>query len=187
MSVGTCLVGSTTEIWRLMEMISMYLDGMDAGDDGMDAWVLDIDDTCLSNLLYYRGKQFGGMLFDTAALKWAAKGMCSAILPVLDLFNKLIERGYKVFLLTGQDDLTFRDITTANLQDQGYFGYKRLIMRTAEYKGKGAKIFKSAIRKQLIDKAYRIRDNVGDQWSDLQGDYLADWNFKIPNPMYYVS
>lgn len=58
--------------------------------------------------------------------------------------------------------------------------------RTAEYKGKGANIFKSAIRKQLIDEGYRIRGNVGDQWSDLQGDYLADRNFKIPNPMYYV-
>jgi HAD superfamily, subfamily IIIB (Acid phosphatase) len=60
------------------------------------------------------------------------------------------------------------------------------IYRTPDYKGKGAKIYKSVIRKQLIDEGYRLRGNVGDQWSDLQGDYLADRNFKIPNPMYYV-
>jgi HAD superfamily, subfamily IIIB (Acid phosphatase) len=70
------------------------------------------------------------MPFDPVAFKsWAGKGMCPAILPVLGLFNNLIERGYKVFLLTGRDDSTFRAITTANLQDQGYIGYERLIMR----------------------------------------------------------
>ncbi|KAJ3699617.1 hypothetical protein LUZ61_003322 [Rhynchospora tenuis] len=187
--VGRYMLGGqyNRDLETVMEMIGAYLDGMEAGDDDMDAWVLDIDDTCLSNLLYYQGKQFGGMPFDPAAFKsWAGKGMCSAILPVLDLFNKLIERGYKVFLLTGRDDLTFRDITTANLHNQGFVGYERLIMRTADYKGKGAKFFKSAMRKQLMDEGYRLRGNVGDQWSDLQGDYLADRNFKIPNPMYYV-
>lgn len=30
-----------------------------AGDDGLDAWVFDVDDTCLSNLFYYQAKQFG--------------------------------------------------------------------------------------------------------------------------------
>lgn len=27
--------------------------------DGMDAWILDVDDTILSNLLYYKGKHYG--------------------------------------------------------------------------------------------------------------------------------
>lgn len=42
-----------------VDQILIYLDGIVAADDGMDAWVLDIDDTCLSNLPYYRGKRFG--------------------------------------------------------------------------------------------------------------------------------
>lgn len=58
--------------------------------------------------------------------------------------------------------------------------------RTPEYRGQSSSIFKSAIRKQLVDEGYRIRGNVGDQWSDLQGDCAGDRVFKIPNPMYFV-
>ena len=47
-------------------------------------------------------------------------------------------------------------------------------------------MFKSAMRKQLVDEGYRIRGNVGDQWSDLQGDCAGDRVFEIPNPMYFV-
>ncbi|VAH26387.1 unnamed protein product [Triticum turgidum subsp. durum] len=32
-------------------------------------------------------------------------------------------------------------------------------------------------------EGYRIRGNVGDQWSDLQGDCAGDRVFKVPNPM----
>lgn len=47
--------------------------------------------------------------------------------------------------------------------------------------------FKSAVRRQLVEEeGYRIRGNVGDQWSDLQGDYAGDRVFKVPNPMYFV-
>lgn len=58
--------------------------------------------------------------------------------------------------------------------------------RTPEYRGQSSSIFKSAVRKQLVDEGYRIRGNVGDQWSDLQGDCAGDRVFKIPNPMYFV-
>jgi hypothetical protein len=45
----------------VMEQASAYADEIaaDADADGLDAWVFDIDDTCLSNLLYYEAKQFG--------------------------------------------------------------------------------------------------------------------------------
>jgi len=58
--------------------------------------------------------------------------------------------------------------------------------RTPEYRGQSSSVFKSAMRKQLVDEGYRIRGNVGDQWSDLQGDCAGDRVFKIPNPMYFV-
>jgi hypothetical protein len=41
----------------VMEQASAYADEVAA--DGRDAWVFDVDDTCLSNLLYYETKQFG--------------------------------------------------------------------------------------------------------------------------------
>jgi hypothetical protein len=40
----------------VMEQASAYVDEAAAG---LDAWVLDVDDTCLSNLFYYETKQFG--------------------------------------------------------------------------------------------------------------------------------
>ncbi|XP_039809242.1 vegetative storage protein 2-like isoform X2 [Panicum virgatum] len=55
-----------------------------------------------------------------------------------------------------------------------------------EYRGQSSSVFKSAMRKQLVDEGYRIRGNVGDQWTDLQGDCAGDRVFKIPNPMYFV-
>lgn len=58
--------------------------------------------------------------------------------------------------------------------------------RTAADKGKGAVVYKSGIRKQLAEEGYRIWGNVGDQWSDLQGDFSGNRTFKLPNPMYFV-
>lgn len=60
---------------------------------------------------------------------WSIRGECPAIQPVLELFNTLIETGFKVFLVTGRDEETLRQATQENLQNQGFIGYERLIMR----------------------------------------------------------
>jgi HAD superfamily, subfamily IIIB (Acid phosphatase) len=59
--VGRYMLGGqyNRDLETVTEMIEKYLNGMEVGDDGMDAWVLDVDDTCLSNLMYYQGQQFG--------------------------------------------------------------------------------------------------------------------------------
>lgn len=170
----------------VMEQASAYVDQTAAADaDGLDAWVFDIDDTCLSNLLYYEGKQFGA--YDPSAFKaWASKEACPGIPPVLGLFSALLDRGFKVFLLSGRDEEALGPCTAANLEAEGFSGYERLIMRTPEYRGQSSSVFKSAMRRQLVDEGYRIRGNVGDQWSDLQGDCAGDRVFKVPNPMYFV-
>ncbi|KAJ1297290.1 hypothetical protein BS78_01G364600 [Paspalum vaginatum] len=167
----------------VMEQASAYVDQADA--DGLDAWVFDIDDTCLSNLLYYEGKQFGA--YDPLAFKaWASKEACPGIPPVLGLFAALLDKGFKVFLLSGRDEEALGPCTAANLEAEGFSGYERLIMRSPEHRGQSSSVFKSAMRKQLVEEGYRIRGNVGDQWSDLQGDCVGDRVFKIPNPMYFV-
>ncbi|WOK94610.1 acid phosphatase 1-like [Canna indica] len=171
----------------VMEQILIYLNQTVAGSDGLDAWVLDIDDTCLSNLVYYRDKHYGGDPFDPLGFKsWAQKGVCPSIPAVLQLYKRLIEKRFKVFLITGRDEEVFSSSTSQNLHEQGFTGHERLIMRNPTYRGQGAAAFKSAIRKSLMAEGYRIRGNVGDQWSDLLGDYTGDRIFKIPNPMYFV-
>ncbi|XP_077239286.1 HAD superfamily, subfamily IIIB acid phosphatase isoform X2 [Tasmannia lanceolata] len=175
------------DIDMVVEQISAYMKDIIPANDCKDAWILDVDDTCISNLIYYKGKRFGGDPFDSAGYKaWAQKGSCPAIPAILQLFKKLIEGGFKVFLLTGRDEELLGQITTENLHNQGFIGYERLILRSPAYRGQRAVPFKSEMRKQLAVEGYRIRGNVGDQWSDLMGDYLGDRTFKLPNPMYFV-
>lgn len=65
----------------------------------------------------------------TGFRKWAMKGESPAIQPVLELFNELIETGFKVILVTGRDEETLGQATQENLHNQGFTGYERLIMR----------------------------------------------------------
>ncbi|XP_025632068.1 acid phosphatase 1 [Arachis hypogaea] len=172
----------------IVNQIVAYAFQITLSPDSMDAWILDVDDTCISNLSYYQGHRFGCDPFDSAKFKaWIMKERCPANPAVLQLFKTLKERGFKVFLLTGRDQATLGKITIDNLHNQGFIGYERLILRTAEYKGQSAVRYKSAIRKEIEGQGYRIWGNVGDQWSDLQGDCLGTRTFKLPNPMYFIS
>ncbi|QCE04682.1 acid phosphatase 1-like [Vigna unguiculata] len=172
----------------VVEHILIYASQIQLSSDGMDAWILDVDDTCISNVSYYKAKRFGCEPFDSTIFKaWIMKGMCPANPAVRLLFNTLKERGFKLFLLTGRDQATLSAITTHNLHTQGFVGYQRLILRSPEYKGQGAVKYKSAIRKEIEREGYRIWGNVGDQWSDLQGECSGKRTFKLPNPMYFIS
>lgn len=171
----------------IMDTIFGYLDEIVLSDDGMDAWILDVDDTCISNVFYYRAKRFGCEPYDPTGFKnWASRGGCPAIPEVLGLFSRLVDSGFKVFLVTGRDEETLGQVTLDNLHRQGFLGYERLILRKANYRGQSAVMYKSEIRKQLEEEGYRIWGNVGDQWSDLQGDCTGNRTFKLPNPMYFV-
>ncbi|PWA48576.1 Acid phosphatase (Class B) [Artemisia annua] len=171
----------------IVDQISSYIDAIDVSDDGLDAWVLDVDDTCLSNIFYYEGKRFGGDPYDPHAFKeWASRGICPAIPPILRLFVKLIQRRFKVFLISGRDETTLGQTTLYNLHFQGFFGFERLILRNEAYKGQSGIIYKSEMRRKLMEEGYRIWGNVGDQWSDLHGQFVGNTTFKLPNPMYFV-
>ncbi|KAF5750719.1 acid phosphatase 1-like [Tripterygium wilfordii] len=114
----------------IVEQILTYINELVLTGDGKDAWILDVDDTCISNVFYYRGKRFGCDPYDPAGFKaWALRGDCPAIPAILVLFNKLVEDGFKVFLLTGRDEETLGQATFDNLHTQGFIGYERLIMR----------------------------------------------------------
>lgn len=62
-------------------------------------------------------------------VSWAEKGGCPAIPGVLELFNVLVGRGFKVFLLTGRDEGILGEATRDNLRNQGYVGYHTLTLR----------------------------------------------------------
>ncbi|KAL5198837.1 hypothetical protein ABZP36_002349 [Zizania latifolia] len=173
------------DVGSVADQISAYAAQLAPGADGLDAWVFDVDDTCLSNMFYYQTKQFGA--YDPVAFKaWASRGICPGIPAMAQLFQTLKGRGFRVFLLSGRGEQELGSSTAANLAAAGFAGYDRLILRSAGYRGVSAVVFKSAMRRQLVEEGFRIRGNVGDQWSDLQGDLVGDRVFKVPNPMYFV-
>ncbi|KAI3732371.1 hypothetical protein L1987_63575 [Smallanthus sonchifolius] len=176
-----------SDVSLIVDHISNYVDEIVVSNDGFDAWVLDVDDTCLSNIFYYQGKRFGGDPYDPQAFKeWASRGVSRAIPQMFQLFHKLLQRGFKVFLITGRDETTFEQPTLHNLHFQGFFGFERLILRSEAYKGQSGIVYKSEMRRKLVEEGYRIWGNVGDQWSDLHGQFVGNRTFKLPNPMYFV-
>lgn len=112
------------------EQILEYADGIEVGGDGKDGWVMDVDDTCISNVGYYKGNRFGCEPFDSGKFKeWIRKGECPAISGMLEVFKRLLERGFKVFLVTGRDKNTMAHVTALNLHRQGFIGYQYLFLR----------------------------------------------------------
>eukprot|EP01018_Ginkgo_biloba_P016039 Gb_01129 [translate_table: standard] len=155
--------------------------------DGMDVWILDVDDTSLSNLEYYKGRKFGGELFDPISFNiWALSGQCPALSPTLELYKQLIASGFKVFFISGRHE-SQRIITEENLISKGYTDWAGLILRGEAERGESAVAFKSRRRGELTRDGYRIWGNGGDQWSDITGDAVGARTFKIPNPMYFIS
>lgn len=145
------------DVGAVAELAAAYAAGIAppaaAGADGLDAWVLDVDDTCLSNQPYYQVKQFGYvyLLYDTclsvtvtqstsrsiacialhacraydpvAFRAWASWATCPGIPAMQWLFQTLRGRGFRVFLVTGRDEETLGSSTAANLAAAGFSGY----------------------------------------------------------------
>ena len=43
----------------IMEQALNYVNGISLVGDDLDAWILDVDDTCISNIYYYKSKNYG--------------------------------------------------------------------------------------------------------------------------------
>ncbi|KAE8703182.1 Acid phosphatase 1, putative isoform 3 [Hibiscus syriacus] len=101
----------------VVEQIQNYVAEVTVDEDAMDAWILDA---------------------------WAMKAECPEIPALLGLFQKLVDSGFKVFLITGRDEETLATATIDNLHSQGFMGYKRVIFRTEAFKGEcsGNRTFK---------------------------------------------
>lgn len=157
------------------------------GGDGRDAWVFDIDETLLSNVPYYKTVGFGSEFFnETSFNDWVKLADAPALPSSLSLYKKLLELGFRIFLLTGRSEYQ-RNATETNLLFSGYRNWDRLILRGPYDQGKPAIRFKSEKREELVNEGYRIHGSSGDQWSDLWGFAVASRSFKLPNPMYFIA
>ncbi len=145
--------------------------------------IFDVDDTALSN--YESSKQIG---FGYVPSHWDASiksGEAKAIYEVKKIYDWLLSKSIKVIFLTGRDAVDYAP-TRHNLINRGYTKFDTLIVRTAAEKKLPASSWKETVRKQLTEKGYNIVACIGDQWSDLSGEFTGV-KIKLPNYIYLID
>ncbi|MFS0729480.1 HAD family acid phosphatase [Curtobacterium sp. 1P10AnD] len=163
------------------------------------AIVLDADDTTL----WTYDMEVGDMHFVFTPAEqdvWVQDERFPAVPAMVSYVNTAKAMGFTIFGLTGRND-DQKAATIANLQKVGYQGFTSDHYFT-KWTGKGASQqpsyvqcaaascttveYKALTRKHIErDLGYTIVDNLGDQWSDLQGGYAQE-QVKLPNPTYYL-
>ncbi|KAF7819743.1 acid phosphatase 1-like [Senna tora] len=135
---------------------------VELGGKGRDAWVFDVDETLLSNFVYYTIYGFGSKKSNEISFE------APALAASLRLYKELQKLGFTIFLLTGRPE-NLRQETEANLLSAGYTNWNRLILRGPMDEDKTAETYKSEKRAELVKEGYILHGNSGDQWSDLLG------------------
>jgi predicted secreted acid phosphatase len=157
------------------------------------AFVLDIDETALSNWEILKRDDFGrpiagpcDLVID-APCGWAAwdqLGRDPAIEPTLRVFQQAHALNVAVFFITGRPE-SQRVATERNLTSVGYNDYAKLYMVPDSAHFASAVDFKAPIRAEIERAGYTIIGNMGDQPSDLLGGH-AEKDFLLPDPFYRV-
>lgn len=149
---------------------------------GKLAIVLDIDETCLSNLRHMREQDWG--YHQQRWSEWVAEADAPAIEPVRTVYQTARANGVAVFFLTGRRE-SERAATARNLRRMGFDEWQGLIAKTNGSKESAAS-FKLSARQQIAAQGYTIIANLGDQDSDFAGG-LSERDFKLPNPFYQIE
>lgn len=146
------------------------------------AVIFDVDEAALSNYQFIKDWDFGYVpqYFDM----WIDSAKAPPIPEVLNLYNYLIGKNFRIVFLTGRKDFQY-EATRKNLINAGYTEFDTIIVKDKKYHGMTILKFKSEKREELVRKGYTIAGTVGDQWSDLDGPYHGI-QVKIPNYQYYI-
>lgn len=147
------------------------------------AVVFDVDETVLDN--YGLAELMGfGYVYEMNK-KWNAEMKVPAIEQVKELYDYLRSKGAKIIFLTGRNFAEYK-VTYQNLVNAGYTVFDTLITQIGDEKKMKTQDFKSSKRVWLTKHGYNIVGTVGDQWSDLEGEYHGI-QIKIPNYLYLVE
>ena len=145
--------------------------------------IFDVDETALDN--YGLAEQMGfGYVYEMNK-QWNAEMKSPAIKPVKELYDYLLSKGSKIIFLTGRNFPEYK-ATYDNLKLAGYSVFDTLITQMDNERKMTAKDYKSNKRVELTKKGYDIIGTVGDQWSDLEGEYHGI-QVKIPNYLYLIE
>ena len=145
--------------------------------------IFDVDETALDN--YGLAKEMGfGYVYEMNK-QWNAELKAPAIKQVKELYEFLLAKGSRIIFLTGRNFYEY-EVTYQNLVKEGYTVFDTLITQIGDETKMKAKDFKSVKRIWLTNQGYEIIGTVGDQWSDLEGEYHGI-QVKIPNYLYLIE
>jgi len=145
--------------------------------------IFDVDETALDN--YGLAEQMGfGYVYEMNK-KWNAEMKAPAIPQVKELYDFLLSKGSKIIFLTGRNFPEY-EVTYQNLKNAGYAAFDTLITQMDNERILSAKEFKSQKRTELTKSGFEIIGTVGDQWTDLEGEYHGI-QVKIPNYLYLIE
>jgi acid phosphatase len=145
--------------------------------------VFDIDETVLSNWKELAKLNLG--FYQPLEDEWERSEKAEAIPGSVALYKQAVASGVTVFFITGRPE-AMRDVTAANLRDQGMTEWETLVLRSNEEQNETAVVYKSTERRKIAAQGYTIIMSVGDQWSDLDGEPRAEVSVKLPNPFYFI-
>jgi acid phosphatase len=145
--------------------------------------IFDVDETALDN--YELAEMMGFGYVYQMNKKWNAEMNATAIPQIKELYDFLLSKGAKIIFLTGRNFPEY-EATYQNLKKEGYTVFDTLITQIGDEKKMKAQDFKSSKRVWLTEQGYEIVGTVGDQWSDLEGEYHGI-QVKIPNYLYLIE
>lgn len=71
--------------------------------------------------------------------------------------------------------------------ERGPLCYVDLILRPGNRTdNRPASVYKPWARHMLERRGYTLLASMGDQFSDLEGEHVAPYSFKLPNPCYFI-
>ncbi|MGK9369113.1 HAD family acid phosphatase [Melioribacter sp. Ez-97] len=166
---------------KLIDDAIEFIDTAEPHDS--NAVVFDIDETALDNYHYIKSIGFGYILDEWN--KWVNRAEAPPNKGVKRFYDYLRSKKIRIIFLSGRHEETYQ-ATIKNLRSAGYTEYDTLIIRKNSELNLPASEFKSAVRKKLTEKGYRIIANAGDQKSDFEGGY-SGYIIKLPNYLYEVD
>ncbi len=147
------------------------------------ALVLDIDETALSNYPEIEASHF--KYSPVVWGHWEDRAAAHPIPGTLALYHRAQALGVKVFFVTGRR-ASRRSVTIRDLHAAGYTRWAGLFLRPDNDHRHSVVPYKASARAKIAAEGYIVLENVGDQFSDLEGSPAAEYSIKLSDPFYYV-
>ena len=147
------------------------------------AIVFDVDETLLSNIEHMKEMGYGYQ--PELWHEWVLKADANVISQTKRLYDWAVDNNVHVILITGRSADEY-NATLKNLNDDGITVIDTLITRSAATQNATAVNYKEMERTLLTKNGYNIIACVGDQQSDIEGNYTG-LKIKLPNYVYLIE